>query len=96
MKAQLPIWNINGIAEFFLQIVGGYRADYRQACQRITQERDRLYESLRTIPFLRVIPSQANYFLCEAVERYTASELTETLLDRACDLSQGLHRKNRL
>ena len=37
---------------------------------------------LREIPFLRVIPSQANYFLCEVLPPMTAHELALTLLDR--------------
>ena len=34
----------------------------------------------RSIPFLRVIPSQANYFLCEVTDKYKATELTQLLL----------------
>lgn len=31
---------------------------------------------------LRVIPSQANYFLCEITGKYTSAELSRLLLDR--------------
>ena len=37
---------------------------------------------LKEISFLRVIPSQANYFLCEITAKYTARELTKILLER--------------
>ena len=43
-------------------------------------ERTRFYKELLSIDFLRVIPSQANYFLCEITERYSSRELTEKLL----------------
>ena len=37
---------------------------------------------LQDISFLRVIPSQANYFLCEITGKYTSAELSRLLLDR--------------
>lgn len=37
-------------------------------------------KALAVIPWIRVIPSQANYFLCEIIEKYTATQLTEKLL----------------
>lgn len=36
---------------------------------------------LQSIPYLRVIPSQANYFLCEVIAKYTSSELTQKLIE---------------
>lgn len=77
----LPIWNINSYGENFLQIFGKYRAEYRQACNQIAAERARFFQRLSEVGFLRVIPSQANYFLCEVTDTYTAGELTEVLLD---------------
>ncbi|MCP4040857.1 MAG: aminotransferase class I/II-fold pyridoxal phosphate-dependent enzyme [Gammaproteobacteria bacterium] len=76
----LPIWNINSYGENFLQIFGKYRVEYRHACDRISAERARFFQRLSKIGFLRVIPSQANYFLCEVTGKYTAGELTEVLL----------------
>ena len=35
---------------------------------------------LRQIPYLRVIPSQANYFCIEVTDKYSAQELTRRLL----------------
>ena len=46
------------------------------------KERNRFEEVLRSIPFLRVIPSEANYFLCEVTERFTSSELAILLIKR--------------
>ena len=65
-----------------MQIFGKYEKDYTIACQRFIKERNIFFEELQAIPFLRVIPSQANYFLCEVTGRYTATELTQTLLQR--------------
>ena len=65
MKKDVAIWNINSFAEFYMQIFGKYENDYRRACGKFIQERNRFFAALQAIPFLRVIPSQANYFLCE-------------------------------
>ncbi len=64
IKKEVSIWNINSFGEFFMQIYNKYEKDYQRACQKFVDERDRFEASLRTIPFLRVMPSQANYFLC--------------------------------
>ena len=80
MKKDVAIWNINSFAEFYMQIFGKYEADYQRACGKFVQERDRFFAALQSIPFLRVIPSQANYFLCEVKAPYTSAELTRCLL----------------
>jgi len=85
MKAiqnEVTIWNINSYGEFFLQIIGKYKKDYDQGCVNISTERDRFYKRLQEIPYLKVVYSQANYFLLHVSDRFTAQELTEILLDR--------------
>lgn len=79
MKKEVSIWNINSFAEFYLQIYGKYEKDYIKACAKFIAERETFYTELQSIPYLRVIPSQANYFLCEVIAKYTSSELTQKL-----------------
>ncbi len=79
---KLPVWNINSYGEFFFQIFGKYEADYKLATKKIAAERDRLYEQLLGIPFLRPIPTQANYILCE-VSGMTATGLTRTIMKKS-------------
>lgn len=79
-KQDIAIWNINSFAEFYMQIYGKYESDYQKACSRFIEERDCLKKQLEAISWLRVIPSQANYFLCEIISNYTATELTQILL----------------
>lgn len=81
IRERISIWNINSFGEFFLQIFGKYRSDYQQAVVRIATERDRFFLQLKEIKFLRVIPSQSNYFLCELMHKYSATELTTILLE---------------
>ena len=82
MKKEVAIWNINSFAEFYMQIFGKYGSDYTDACHKFIAERSIFFEELQSVPYLRVIPSQANYFLCEVTGKYTATELTHLLLLR--------------
>lgn len=82
LKKDVSIWNINSFAEFYMQIFGKYEKNYQQACVQFMQERERFMRELSVLPFLRVLPSQANYFLCEVLPPYTSRELTKTLLEK--------------
>lgn len=82
IKEDVSIWNINSFAEFFMQIYNKYQAQYEKACQQFIDERNRFALRLKEIHFLRVLPTQANYFCCEVKPPYTAAELTKQLLAR--------------
>lgn len=83
MKRDVAIWNINSFAEYYMQIFAKYEKDYQEACDKFIEERNLFINELRQIPFLRVIDSQANYFLCEVKDKYTSTELTRILLEKA-------------
>jgi len=80
-KQEITIWNINSFGEYFLQIIGKYGADYQKACELIRFERDRFFDSLSAIPFLKVYKSEANYILCKVVQKYSSTQLTELLIN---------------
>ena len=81
LKREVAIWNINSFGEFYMQIYEKYHKDYIDACRLFRQERARFYEELQEVSMLRVIPSQANYFLCElTTTKFTATELAVRLL----------------
>lgn len=82
VKKDLSIWNINSFAEFYMQIFNKYEQDYKQACALFIKERNRFYSDLQQIDYLRIIPSQANYFLCEVLKKYSSTQLTELLLTK--------------
>ncbi len=96
IKSAVSIWNINSFAEYFMQIYSKHEADYKIACQKFVEERKIFYEELQSISFLRVMPSQANYFLCEVKQPHTAKEIVLTMLKRFniltrdCSLKPGL------
>lgn len=99
MKQMVSIWNINSFAEYFMQIYTKYEKDYHRACEQFIAEREDFERQLHTIPFLRVMPSQANYFLCEVLPPFTARELVVKMLQqhnillRDCSEKQGLDGK---
>lgn len=94
MKKDVAIWNINSFGEFYMQIYGKYESDYIKACRKFIAERERFYSMLQQIPYLHVMPSQANYFLCEVTDRFTSKELTQLLLDHDVLISNCSRKKN--
>ena len=96
IKKEVSIWNLNSFAEFYMQIYNKYEKDYQRACAKFVAERDDFGCQLDTISFFRVMPSQANYFLCEVLPPYTASEIViymlkkHNILTRDCSGKPGL------
>lgn len=80
IKKQVSIWNINSFAEFFMQIYPKYREDYKRACDQFIQAREDFEIELKKIPFIKVMPSQANYFFLEVLPPYKPKELCAILL----------------
>lgn len=80
VKKDVSIWNLNSFAEFFMQIYTKHEGDYRKAAEKFGNERGRFYEDLRSIPYLKVYPSEANYFLCEVMPPYNSHNLAVTFL----------------
>lgn len=80
IKKMVSIWNINSFCEFFMQIYTKYEKDYKNACDKFIKERNDFESKLRQISFLRVIPSQANYFLVEVLPPFTANGLVLKML----------------
>jgi histidinol-phosphate/aromatic aminotransferase/cobyric acid decarboxylase-like protein/choline kinase len=97
MKQRVSIWNLNSFAEFYMQIYTKYERDYQKACARFVAERADFEQKLHQIPFLRVMPSQANYFLCEVLPPFTANEVVirvlkhYNILTRDCSSKSGLN-----
>ncbi|MDE6341149.1 MAG: aminotransferase class I/II-fold pyridoxal phosphate-dependent enzyme, partial [Muribaculaceae bacterium] len=80
IRADVAIWNINSFGEFYMQIFGKYEADYEKSCRMFRHERELFFRELSEIPYLRVVPSQANYFLCELLGGITSHDLTLKLI----------------
>lgn len=93
INENLPVWNINSFAEYFLQIFNIYKKEYKKGCECIKEERKRFYNELKMIEELNVYPSEANYFMIK-LNRGKAEELAEYLLNDKKVLIKVLNGKN--
>jgi histidinol-phosphate/aromatic aminotransferase/cobyric acid decarboxylase-like protein/choline kinase len=80
LRVMPPVWNINSLGEFFLQIFDKYKADYRWACDALAAERSRFGAALAATGSVEVYPSQANYLLCKLRNGESSRGLSERLL----------------
>ena len=93
VRRNMPIWNINSFGEFFLQIVEKYKSDYDEAMRRFKSVRRDFIESLESLSRLRVIPTQANYVLCEVSPPFDSLNLAQRLLSEHDILIRDLSDK---
>lgn len=82
LKQEVSIWNINSFAEFYLQISEKYKSDYRHAIGEFKKTREAFIANLQDIPFLRVLPSEANFLMCEVLAPHNAKRVGEYLLEQ--------------
>lgn len=83
LRRELPVWNINSVAEFYLQIEEKYKKEYMASIVELRKERNRLMDSLRELSKLKPIPSDAGFVMCELVNGACSShDLTRELLGR--------------
>ena len=93
LKHDVAIWNINSFAEFYMQIFEKYKKDYVTAIDKFKSSRRKFIKELEEISWLRVMPSQANYVMCELVGKSSA-EICGSLLERNIfikDLSEKIN-----
>lgn len=103
LKKEVSIWNINSFGEFFMQIFEKYHKEYSESCARFREERKIFFRELSSLPWLRVIPSQANYFLCEVSGTASAESSKElaikllaehNILIKDCSSKAGFEGRN--
>jgi len=94
MKKDISIWNINSFGEFFLQIFEKYQSDYQNALKMFKHVRQDFIEQLRLIPKIGVLPTEANFLMCEVKESNgSARMLTQKLLEEYNILIKDLSDK---
>lgn len=82
MKKSVSIWNINSFAEFFMQIFTKYEKDYKRACAKFLQIRKEFWDGLQSVPYLHVMPTQANFFFCEVLPPYNSNDIVISMLKK--------------
>ncbi len=82
IKKDVAIWNINSFGEFFMQIFEKYKKDYALSLRKIKHARTIFQKELVGICGIKVIPSQANYVMCELEGNITSRNIAEALLEK--------------
>ncbi len=93
MKKDVAIWNINSFAEFYMQIEEKYKKAYASGLEKFREERRRFKAELDKLHCIRVIPSEANYFMAELTGGITSKALTVELLKKYNILIKDLSSK---
>ena len=82
LRKDLPIWNINSLAQFFLSKMPDYQEQFDRSCEILKSATQQLYKGLIGVPYLHPYPTQGNFVLCRIIYGFNASELTEHLFNR--------------
>ena len=93
IRKDVAIWNINSFAEFYMQIFSKYERDYKEGLEKFKEDRALFFRKLSKIQYLKVIPSEANYFLCEIISDFSSYDLTLKLLTHYNILIKDCHHK---
>jgi len=84
LRGRIPIWNMNSMAEFFLEVILKHREALRRSIAATIEDRKKFESQLRKLPLVKAVyPSGGNYILvsldCEAtrMDRISAELLSE-------------------
>ena len=75
MRSQLPIWNINGLAEGFLRLLPRYRGEFRKSREAVWRDSQEFHRLLTAIPGMSANPPQANFIFLRVPERMRSDEI---------------------
>ena len=77
----IPIWNMNSLAEFCLEIFLKHRIDLKNSITLTNNDRFNFLQELKTIPFFQtVFPSEANFILVKLRTDVCAGKIVDYLL----------------
>lgn len=93
MRKEVSIWDINSLAEFYMQIYLKYSKRYFESLELIKAERNRLINKLSEIKGIKVYPSEANYIMLKLPAGSSAHELSIFLLENYSILIKDLSKK---
>jgi threonine-phosphate decarboxylase len=80
LRAMLPTWHLNVLAEYFLTLLPSTATEYRESLRRVIADVARLQAELAAIPGLFVYPTGSNFVLFRIDNGLTAVELQARLL----------------
>jgi histidinol-phosphate/aromatic aminotransferase/cobyric acid decarboxylase-like protein/choline kinase len=75
LRAQAPIWNINGAAEFVVRNMARYDRQFTAACRLVRRDALALHQDLAELATLRVWRPDANFVLCAPTDPAVDAEV---------------------
>ncbi|HEY9705178.1 MAG TPA: aminotransferase class I/II-fold pyridoxal phosphate-dependent enzyme, partial [Allocoleopsis sp.] len=64
VRGKIPIWNLNSLAEYYLEIILKFRDNIKLSFQKTKEDRDKFTEELQKLPIVdRIYPSSGNFLL---------------------------------
>ena len=93
IKKDVSIWNINSFGEYYMQIAGKYKKTFRKALNQFYQVRNKYSQALKTVPSIKVLPSQANYIMIELLDGIQSLDVCYYLLEHHNMLIKDLSSK---
>ena len=100
IKAALPVWNINTLAEYFLTQLKATDEEYHVSRKKVIRDVRDLYDQLKSIPGFKVYPTGSNFILLKATSGINAYDLQMRLLQefgvyvRDCSNKVGLDKNH--
>lgn len=80
IKKFLPIWNINALTEYFIEIFPEFEKDYQESIRKTLEDKEDLFEKLKKISYLEPYESFTNFIFCKT--RVSGRKLTEVLYNK--------------
>ena len=87
---ELPIWNMNSLAEYFLETLLKYRKEYEQSIEHSILDRNDLTKKLADCCVIdKIYPSEANFVLVKLTSDIVATDLADAMAE-----SHNIYLKN--
>lgn len=93
MKKDAAIWNINSFGEFYMQIAEKYKKDFTASLDKLRETRKKFQNMLEKIKGIKVLPSQANYFMLTLPQAVASTDLVKRMLIHHEILIKDLSKK---
>lgn len=81
VRAQLPIWNINGFAEGVMRLLPRYRREFRESCREVLRHSREFAERLRRIPGVHVSDPDANFVFLRLPQGWNSEHVAWRFFD---------------
>ena len=96
LRKEMPIWNINSLAQFFLEHICEYLEEFAYSCKQTEEATEFLYNGLCGIPYLYAYPTHGNYVMCKILHGYTSENLVSALFEDSGTLINDCKQKRGL